>query len=163
MSKLLSSTFIVCSGAHTLICGRCSAWLHQSLHCNCFHVFAWIVSAHNLAIGNNQLSSCIWGNFVCGTLLIHSLVWEILFIMFLSVRHCNFIFLVYGTRAVSIGQFFWVFLSTGYCAVSHKQIHKITVSYKEKHDEQCFQTKSQMRSVPQTNVPFIWCLIMSPW
>jgi hypothetical protein len=42
------------------------------------------------------------GKFVCGTLLVHGLVWKTLFDMSLSVRHCNFMFWSMGHCAVSI-------------------------------------------------------------
>jgi hypothetical protein len=42
-----------------------------------------------------------------------------LFVMFLSVGHCNFMFLVYGTLVVSPGQFFSsIFVCGTLCGVS---------------------------------------------
>jgi hypothetical protein len=94
------------------------------------------------------------GKFVCGTLLVRGLVWKIFFVMFLSVGHCNFMFLVYMTRAVYTGQIvFECFLSTGHCAVSYRQIHEITVSHRQKHDEQCFPDQATNEECPTDKYP----------
>jgi hypothetical protein len=92
--------------------------------------------------------SLLKGKFICGTLLIHGLVWKILFIIFLSVGHCNFVFFVYGTLAVSPGHFFQAFLFVGHCAVSHKQIHKIRVCWRPKQVEKCFLHQTTNEGCP---------------
>jgi hypothetical protein len=111
------------------------------------------VLSHRVAIddgallgGARPLNSDICGGVeYLGTCIIY--VWEIclwdtphswfslktLFVMLLSVGHCNFVFLVYGTCAVSPGQIFSSFFVCGtLCGVSH--------------------TNSQNYNVPQTKI-----------
>jgi hypothetical protein len=74
-----------------------------------------------------------WFNriFVCGTLLICGLVWKTLFIMFLSVGHCNFMNLSVRHRTMSSRQkTLENNLSSIHRTCHVDQKHEITVSYR---------------------------------
>jgi hypothetical protein len=45
-------------------------------------------------------------------------------------------------------------LSTGHCAVSHRQIHEFIVSHRQKHDEQYFPDQTTNEECPTDKCPF---------
>jgi hypothetical protein len=56
---------------------------------------------------------------------------------------------------VSPGQIFSsFFLSVGHCAVSHRQIHEIRVSRRQKRVERCFLDQTTNEGCPVDKFPF---------
>jgi hypothetical protein len=72
----------------------------------------------------------------------------------LSMRHSNFMNLSVRHCTMSLGQFFFkFFLSVGHCVVSHRQIHEIRVSHRQKQVEQCFLDQTINEGYPVDKFP----------